>query len=188
MGKMRGERPKGFLGTFSYLPLTKSKSRGNVSSVIFLKPFSSFSTTMSSSSLIHITAGPYRFLARFENAAPLTVAKFLTLLPYRQKLIHVRWSGEGLWIPLGETDWGVPYENHTSHPSTGQILLYPGGISETEILCCYGGVSFASKMGPLAANHFLTITDGLEMLRPLGERVLWQGAQDVTFEIASEAQ
>ena len=143
---------------------------------------------MSSSSIIQITAGPYRFLARFESAAPLTVAEFLTLLPYHQKLIHVRWSGEGLWIPLGETDMGVPYENHTSHPSTGHILLYPGGISETEILFCYGGVSFASKMGPLAANHFLTITDGLDMLRPLGERVLWQGAQDVSFEIANEEQ
>ena len=141
---------------------------------------------MSSSDTIFITAGPFRFLARFEYAAPKTVSKFLTLLPYRQKLIHVRWSGEGLWIPLGESDLGVPFENHTAHPSAGQILIYPGGISETEILFCYGGVSFASKMGPLAANHFLTITEGMGSLRSLGERVLWTGAQDVTFEIASE--
>ena len=44
------------------------------------------------------------------------------------------------------------------------MIFYPGGISETEILLAYGGVRFASKMGQLAGNHFITITDGLENL------------------------
>lgn len=131
-----------------------------------------------------VTAGPYQFLAKFEDAAPKTVEAFRKLLPYHQKLIHVRWSGEGLWIPLGDTELGVPFENHTSHPAPGQMLLYPGGFSETEILFCYGGVSFASKMGQLAANHFLTITDGQENLRPLGQKVLWEGAQSIVIELA----
>lgn len=139
---------------------------------------------MASGNPILITAGPFQFLAKFESDAPKTVAAFASVLPYHQKLIHVRWSGEGLWIPLGEHDFHVSYENHTSHPAAGQILLYPGGFSETEILFCYGGVSFASKMGPLAANHFLTIVEGQENLRALGEMVLWKGAQDVTFEAA----
>ncbi|KAL3455151.1 hypothetical protein BJX64DRAFT_298046 [Aspergillus heterothallicus] len=139
------------------------------------------------SNTIIITAGPYQFLAELESSsAPQTVSLFRSLLPYRQKLIHVRWSGEGLWIPLGETDFGLPFENHTAHPGAGQILLYPGGLSETEILFCYGGVAFASKMGPLAANHFLTVTHGRENLRALGERVLWQGAQEVLFEEGTE--
>ncbi|KZF19674.1 hypothetical protein L228DRAFT_263536 [Xylona heveae TC161] len=141
---------------------------------------------MSESNTVLITAGPYQFLASFESAAPKTVAMFRKLLPYRQQLIHVRWSGEGMWVPLGETDFGVPFENHTAHPGAGQILLYPGGISETEFLFCYGGVAFASKMGPLAANHFLTITEGAENLRALGELVLWKGAQNVVFELADE--
>lgn len=135
---------------------------------------------------ILLTAGPYQFLAAFESAAPKTVAKFQTLLPYQQQLIHVRWSGEGMWIPLGETDLGVPFENHTAHPAPGQILLYPGGFSETEFLFAYGGVAFASKMGPLAANHFLTVVEGAENLRKLGELVLWKGAQNVLFEVADE--
>jgi hypothetical protein len=42
--------------------------------------------------------------------------------------------------------------------------------------------SFASKLGQLAGNHFLTITDGLENLRPLGEMTLWKGAQDIVFD------
>ncbi len=93
----------------------------------------------------------------------------------------MRWSGEACWIPLGDLDLGLGFENHTSYPAPGQILLYPGGISETEILLAYGGVQFASKMGQLAGNHFLTITEGLENLTPLGKMVLWQGAQSIIF-------
>ena len=52
--------------------------------------------------LIRITVGTFEFLARLEEAdAPLTCAEFRKLLPYRQKLIHARWSGEAGWIPLG---------------------------------------------------------------------------------------
>jgi len=131
---------------------------------------------------LHITAGPYSFTARFEDAAaPRTCAKFRTLLPYRQRIIHVRWSGEACWIPLGDFDLGLVPENHTSYPAPGQILLYPGGISETEILLAYGAVRFASKVGQLAGNHFLTIIEGNEDLASLGKLVLWSGAQDITF-------
>ncbi|KUJ17605.1 uncharacterized protein LY89DRAFT_781782 [Mollisia scopiformis] len=144
---------------------------------------------MSQSETILITAGSYRFLGILESSsAPQTCALFRSLLPYTQKLIHVRWSGEGLWIPLGynATKFNIPFENHTSHPAPGQILLYPGGISETEFLWAYGEVSFASKMGQLAANHFLTIVEGGENLRKLGEKVLWEGALEVSFEAANE--
>ena len=132
--------------------------------------------------LIDIIAGPYTFKARFEDEnAPKTVAKFRSLLPYRERIIHVRWSGEGCWIPLGDLDLGLSFENHTSYPAPGQFLLYPGGISETEILLAYGGVQFASKMGQLAGNHFLTVVEGNENLAALGKMVLWQGAQDIEF-------
>jgi Protein of unknown function (DUF3830) len=131
---------------------------------------------------IRIAAGPFSFTARFESvAAPKTCAAFRALLPYRQRIIHVRWSGEACWIPLGDLDLGLGYENHTSYPASGQILLYPGGISETEILLAYGAVQFASKMGQLAGNHFLTIGAGAQDLAALGKKVLWEGAQDIVF-------
>ena len=80
-------------------------------------------------------------------------------------------------------DFGVGYENHTSYPAPGQIILYPGGISETEILLAYGGISFASKMGQLAGNHFITLTSGHEHLMTLGNQVLWEGAKPISFEL-----
>lgn len=132
--------------------------------------------------LITITAGPFSFRARFEDElAPKTCARFRSLLPYNERIIHVRWSGEACWIPLGDLDLGLSYENHTSFPSPGQILLYPGGVSETEILLAYGSVCFASKVGQLAGNHFLTIVEGMENVTPLGKMTLWQGAQAIRF-------
>ncbi|HRW15194.1 MAG: DUF3830 family protein [Rhodobacteraceae bacterium] len=134
---------------------------------------------------VKITAGGLVFEGRLESGkAPQTVAAFRERLPYVSQLVHVRWSGEGVWVPLGDEDFGVGYENHTSHPAPGQFLLYPGGISETEILLAYGAVDFSSKMGQLAGNHFLTVTSGLDQLAELGRRVLWNGAQDLAIDLA----
>lgn len=134
---------------------------------------------------LRITAGEFTFLARLEReAAPKTCAAFLERLPFRNKIIHVRWSGESAWIPLGDFDFGLGFENATSYPAPGQILLYPGGYSETEILFPYGSCCFASKMGQLAGNHFLTVIEGNENLATIGKQCLWEGAQDIVFERA----
>jgi hypothetical protein len=133
---------------------------------------------------LRITVGKrFLFRARLEEAdAPLTCQAFSKLLPFQNKLIHARWSGEATWIPLGDFDLGVGFENHTCYPSAGQLLLYPGGLSETEILFPYGSASFASKVGQLAGNHFLTVIAGQEQFKELGRTVLWEGAQEILFE------
>lgn len=134
---------------------------------------------------LRIQIADHVFDARLETeAAPETCAAFQARLPFESKVVHVRWSGEAVWIPLGDMQFGVGYENHTSYPSPGQILLYPGGISETEILLAYGGVHFASKMGQLAGNHFITLTSGLDKLPEIGRKTLWSGAQTIRFEAA----
>ena len=131
---------------------------------------------------ISITAGVFTFEGVFESDdAPETCAWFGRNLPFVSKVIHARWSGEAVWVPLGDLASGISHENHTAHPSRGDILFYPGGISETEILIVYGSASFASKMGDLAGNHFITITEGRERLPEFGEDVLWHGARDITF-------
>jgi hypothetical protein len=132
--------------------------------------------------MLKITAGPFEFEAELHpQDAPDTVAAFRRLLPLSSRIIHVRWSGQGGWIPFGDLDLGIGYENATCYPHPGEIILYPGGASETEILLAYGYVSFASKAGPLAGNHFATIRRGGENLPALGEKMLWEGAQDITF-------
>jgi hypothetical protein len=135
---------------------------------------------------LRITVGLYTYAARLEEAAaPETCAKFAALLPYRQKIIHARWSGEACWIPLGDFKLDVPWENATRYPAPGEILFYPGGYSETEILFPYGSCAFASKLGGLAGNHFITVTEGHDQLREMGRKVLWEGAQDLTIEAIS---
>jgi len=134
--------------------------------------------------IIQITSGDFSFKSKLEqDDAPRTCEQFLTLLPYRQKVIHSRWSGEAVWIPLGDFDLGVGFENHTCHGSRGDVLFYPGGYSETEFLFVYGSSSFAAKMGAIAGNHFLTMIDGHEQLPAFGKRVLSEGAQDITFTL-----
>ena len=133
---------------------------------------------------LRITVGELEFSARLETElAPKTCEAFLKALPFHSRIIHVRWSGEGVWMPLGDMDFGVGYENATSHPAPGQLILYPGGVSETEILLAYGAVSFGSKAGSLAGNHFLTITSNPDKLYPLGRDVLYGGAKDIVFTL-----
>ncbi len=135
--------------------------------------------------LVRVTAGEFTFLARLElEAAPKTCKAFIKALPFKSSFVHVRWSGEGVWVPLGERDFGVGYENHTSFPAPGHMLLYPTGISETELIMAYGGVRFACKMGQLAGNHFLTIIEGNENLAALGKACLWKGAQALAIDWA----
>lgn len=134
---------------------------------------------------LKITAGPFVFDAVLETEKALQTCKaFIERLPFEGQIVHVRWSGEGVWVPLGDYNFGVGYENHTSHPAPGHIILYPGGISETEILLAYGGVDFSSKMGQLAGNHFITVTSNIDNLAVLGNKTLWEGAQQIRFELA----
>ena len=131
--------------------------------------------------MLQISAGGFEFVARLEDEAPATVAAFRKRLPYDEKIIHVRWSGEGCWIPMGDADLGIGPENATRYPSPGELIIFPGGVSEAELLLAYGYVAFASKAGALAGNHFATMVEGKENLRDLGKRMLWEGAQEIVF-------
>jgi hypothetical protein len=126
-----------------------------------------------------IRVGDLHFTARWETDAPRTVEAVRRLLPIRSQLIHCRWGGEGTWIPFGDLDVGVGYENHTSYPAPGELLIYTGDLSECEILFPYGACMFSSKLGQLSGNHFATVVSGAEQLREMGRRVLWEGAQEI---------
>lgn len=130
-----------------------------------------------------ITIAKHEFEAQLEqHKSPQTCAAFARVLPFDSRIVHVRWSGEGVWIPLGDMDFEAGYEDATAYPAPGQVLLYPKGVSETEILIAYGSVHFASKAGTLAGNHFATISGDLQRLREIGVSTLWEGAKPIRFE------
>lgn len=134
--------------------------------------------------MLRITVGDFEFAARLEEErAPNTVAALRRLLPLESTLVQARWSGEAAWVPLGwELELEIGPENATSYPGPGELLFYPGGLSEVEILFPYGATSFASKMGQLAGNHFATIEAGRERLAELGNAVLWGGALELRIQ------
>jgi hypothetical protein len=131
---------------------------------------------------LEIVSNDLSLLARFEEElAPATVAAFRSILPFDERIIHCRWSGESNWIPWGDRELGIGPENATSYPHPGELALYPGGQSETELLFPYGYCNFASKAGQLWANHFATVVEGKEHLKELGRRTLWEGVQPISF-------
>jgi hypothetical protein len=148
-------------------------------------------TGSSSEATLTITVGDLQFKARFEDAdAPNTVAAIRRLLPLRGKLTQALWCGEAGSIDMGESGFDLgeteheSFENHTHHPAPGQLIIYPGGFSELEIIFAYGPAIFARRIGNLAGNHFATVVDSGEQLRELGHKLIWDGAQDVTIEEA----
>ena len=105
------------------------------------------------SDTVRIKAGPYAFTAQWQvDLAPKTCEAFRKMIPFRNKLIQTRWSGESAWIPLGDARQLTELENHTCSPSRGDILWYPGGISESEILVAYGPILLAKEVAPYATS------------------------------------
>jgi hypothetical protein len=140
---------------------------------------------------LRVSAGDLHCTGQWVDGTARTIEAVRAMLPLRSRLIHVRWSGEGCWIPFGDDKLPVGFENHTSHPAPGEIIVYTGDLSEGEILIAYGGVTFSSKLGQLAGNHFATIVSSggesdhdviRESLREMGRRVLWDGAQEIVIE------
>jgi hypothetical protein len=91
-----------------------------------------------------------------------------------------------MWIPFEVPSTPLPFENHTTYPHPGQVLIYAHGLSEPEILLPYGACVFNSKVGQLAGNHFMTLESGVEHLAALGREVLWGGSQNISFALVSE--
>ncbi|MCL1982463.1 MAG: DUF3830 family protein [Clostridiales bacterium] len=136
---------------------------------------------------VELKSGEYRFIGVLEEKnAPKTCEAFIKMLPLKEKVIHVRWSGEAVWIPYGDQNAEIPHENATSYPNKGEVLFYPGGVSEMEIIFAYGACCFSSKAGQLAGNHFLTLTGDMERWYEFGRKALIEGAQDVAISIISE--
>lgn len=117
--------------------------------------------------------------------APESVEQFKRLLPLETTVKHVRWSGYAIFVenPGGDdldmTD--LPRENFCVYPSRGDVLLYPGYESPSEILIACGSTGFRSPAGELAGNHVASIDASREELSELEVDVLENGAKDITI-------
>ncbi|TWH58128.1 uncharacterized protein DUF3830 [Desulfitobacterium sp. LBE] len=136
---------------------------------------------------IKITSGKFTFIGRLEEEkCPKTCEWFLNLLPYKETMIHVSWSGQASFIRLEDLGHNVPFENATSRPSKGEVLMYPGNIPylqmSGEIYLSWGGNVLACPNGNLAGNHFMTIIEGNEQLAEFGNTVHLHGGQEIVFE------
>lgn len=117
-----------------------------------------------------------------EGKAPKSVAALRDLLPLESELLHVRWSGYATWINIDDQELPeIPRENHTTYPSRGDILLYPGYRNEQEILIACGPTCFKSPAGELAGNHIATLETSAEKLAEMEQRSLEDGSIPVTL-------
>ena len=92
-----------------------------------------------------------------------------------------------MWIPLGDTATGLDFENHTSHPSRGDILLYSGGFSETEFYSPTATVALPAKW-TISGQSLPDRRQRTENLQSFGEFVLWKGAQEIIFSLMNYEQ
>lgn len=130
-----------------------------------------------------MTVGPASFSLRLERTrSPHSCAALEACLPLRAEIRQARWSGEAGWVPLGSGSWDVPLEHAMRYPAPGQLLLYPGGLSEPELLVPYGSTAFASRAGELAGNHVLTMLDGPDAFRTLEALLVGGGTQPFLLE------
>jgi hypothetical protein len=119
-----------------------------------------------------------------ESEAPESVEALRKLLPLKDKLQHVRWSGYATWVNLEDTGMvDVPRENHTIYPSRGDVLLYPGFKNDKELLIACGSTCFKSPAGEQAGNHIATLDASPETLRDIEETTLTDGQFDVEVRI-----
>ena len=90
-------------------------------------------------------------VARLRAGCAAYLRSLLKLLPFANQVIHSRWSGEAVLVPLAMTSIPASVsENHTITRRGAMRCCYPDGFSETEIFA-YGS-QFASKMASLPAT------------------------------------
>lgn len=111
------------------------------------------------------------------DAAPESVAALRDIGTIASELLHVRWSGNAVWVEIDDVDLPeLPRENHTVYPSRGDVLLYPGYRNVQEILIACGPTCFKSQAGELAGNHVATLDATPSELTALEDRTLYDGA------------
>jgi hypothetical protein len=138
---------------------------------------------------VKITFGAATFTAHWESElSPKTCTAFRALLPYTQKIIHARWSGEACWIPLGEFDLGVTPENLTSRPLPGQLDPRGRNISVRDYTVRAGaGPSLHSQRRRAALPRAAAFFGGLSVITSVGRAAASRFSWNSGFVIESNS-
>ena len=130
-----------------------------------------------------IHAGDFTFNARFEEElAPKTVAAFRKAMPFESQAIHVRWSGEAGWIPLGDLDLGAGVRKPHQLPGAGTHHPLPRRNQRDRDPAGLWWRAVREQDGSTRGQPFHHPDLGLENLTTFGKTVLWKGAQKIRFE------
>jgi hypothetical protein len=137
-------------------------------------------------SALQVSIGGRLFAGQLQwDLAPLSCRRLTQMLPLSGQVVHARWSGEAIWLPLG-TNWPdgsiLGPESATALPDPGEVLLFAGPGSEPELLVAYGATRFACKAGPLEGNRVLLIQDNLSQLAECGREILLRGAMELRID------
>ncbi|QLH16992.1 DUF3830 family protein (plasmid) [Paracoccus pantotrophus] len=136
-----------------------------------------------------MTSGRFRLSGvLLQDQAPETCNWFLGRLPLAATMLQAAWSGMAVFSDLDGEGRGVPFENITSYPAVGSVLMYPGNMQGNagELYIPYGGNRFSCPIGQIAGNHFLTFDAGVEKLSELGRLIRQCGARDLHFALARQ--
>lgn len=84
-----------------------------------------------------IAAGGFEFIGRLEEElAPKTCEALRTILPFQDRLIHVRWSGQPMWTSYGDV-WKT---------SKRWVRKYPGKAHKrSQLITCEDALTRAPR-------------------------------------------
>jgi len=113
------------------------------------------------------------------EAAPITCAAFVQILPFKRTFYHAKISGQEIWIndiqPLD-----IIQENASVFTMTGEVVLGPSKPQRTKTANCFG-IYYGEGKGIDAANIFAKVEEeDLQKLMDLGNNIWKNGAREIT--------
>lgn len=122
--------------------------------------------------------------ARIESdEAPDYSGFLLDCLPAEGRVLHAKWGGEEVWMPLSKAPKSRP-DNLTILPSKGEILLVTPEPGACDLAIWYGRGWCFGASGFVPGCHVATVTRDLPALMRAGRAVLESGATILRVELA----
>jgi hypothetical protein len=121
------------------------------------------------------------------DAAPVTAAAFIALLPFSRIFMHARVSGQEVWTDEAPV-LDIMQENASVMTLPGEIVIGPLNPSRLSTSKCMG-IYYGNGKGLDACNIFGKVfEEDLSLLQTLGEQIWRNGIQQLTFDVLPEQQ